>query len=233
MYDADVGMGSHRDRVGWSAGSGARTTGTHGVTNDKESAGECSGTTGAEGDGTIARGRRPLIALGEAESIAEKRGEVRHFRNEPDMICSFVIYMIGLVAHVRIKRVERIRITPDWLERAAADDIAALRFIVSSPEISRELWIYTPKGTFRFFRVLAGSLVELDRYGQPMPDQPPVPKRRKASAAPVGKPGDPEPAPDPAGTVVDASFHLLPEGTPEPADAPGVPDVRQVVRSGG
>lgn len=137
------------------------------------------------------------------------------------MICSFVIYMIGLVALVRIKRVERIRITPDWLERAAAEDLAALRFIVSSPEISRELWIYTPKGTFRFFRVLAGSLVELDRSGQPMPDQPPVPKRRKAPAAPApaGKPGDPGPAPDPAGPVVDASFDLLPAGTPGPADS--------------
>lgn len=126
--------------------------------------------------------------------------------------------MIGLVALVRIKRVERIRITPDWLERAAAEDLAALRFIVSSPEISRELWIYTPKGTFRFFRVLADSLVELDRYGQLMPDQPPVPKRRKASAAPAGKPGDPEPAPDSAGTVMDASFVLLPAGAPGPAD---------------
>jgi hypothetical protein len=146
----------------------------------------------------------------------------------------FVIYMIGLVAHVRIKRVERIRITPDWLERAAAEDIAALRFIVSSPGISRELWIYTPKGTFRFFRVLDGSLVEIDRSGQLIPE-PPVPRRRKASAAPApaGKPGDPESAPGPAGTVVDASFHLLPEGTPEPAGPPAVSDVRQVIRPGG
>jgi hypothetical protein len=168
--------------------------------------------------------------MSEAKHIAEKRGEVRHFRHEPDMICTFVIYMIGLIAHVRIKRVERIRITPEWLEREAAEDIAALRFIVSSPGISRELWIYTPKGTFRFFRVLAGSLVELDRSGQLMPDQPPVPRRRKAQA---GKPGDPEPAPGSAGTVVDASFFLLPAGTPDTVDPPTVSDVRQVIRPGG
>ena len=49
------------------------------------------------------------------------------------MICSFVIYIVGLVAHVRIRRVERIRITPDWLEREAMADLAALRFIVPSP----------------------------------------------------------------------------------------------------
>jgi hypothetical protein len=69
------------------------------------------------------------------------------------MICSFVISIAGLVAHVRIRRVERIRITPAWLEREAAEDLIALRFIASSPEISRELWIYMPKGTFRFFRL--------------------------------------------------------------------------------
>jgi hypothetical protein len=124
------------------------------------------------------RGRKPLIALGEAKHIAEKRGEVRHFRHEPDMICNFVIYIAGLVAHVRVRRVERIRITTDWLEHEAAKDLAALRFIALSPEISRELWVYTPKGLFRFFRVLENSLVELDRSGNPLPGQQPVPARK-------------------------------------------------------
>lgn len=164
------------------------------------------------------RGRKPLIALGEAKHIAEKRGEVRYFRHEPDMICSFVIYIVGLVAHVRIKRVERIRITTDWLEREAAEDLRALRFIAASPEISRELWIYTPKGTFRFFRVLADSLVEIDRYGQLMPDQVPVPHRKKADAgaepAPAGKTVGPGSAGSQAGPVVDAMFFLLPAATP-------------------
>jgi hypothetical protein len=183
----------------------------------------------------MARGRKPLIALNEAKHIAQKRGEVRYFRHEPDMICSFVIYIVGLVAHVRIRRVERIRITPEWLEREAAADLAALRFIVSSPEISRELWIYTPKGTFRFFRVLANSLAELDRNGQLMPDQPPVPKRRRGTAtpAPDGESSDPESAPGSAGSVVRAPVFLLPACTPESVDPPTVSDVRQVSRPEG
>ena len=168
----------------------------------------------------MARGRKPLIALSEAKHIAEKRGEIRYFRHEPDMICSFVIYIVGLVAHVRIRRVERIRITPEWLEREAAADLAALRFIASSPEISRELWIYTPKGTFRFFRVLANSLAELDRNGQLMPDQPPVPKRRRRPAAPGPdeKTGDPESTPRSPGAAVSVPVFLLPAGTPESVD---------------
>jgi len=168
----------------------------------------------------MARGRKPLIALSEAKHIAEKRGEVRSFRHEPDMICSFIIYIVGLVAHVRVRRVERIRITPEWLEREAAEDFAALRFIVSSPEISRELWIYTPKGTFRFFRVLANSLAELDRNGQLMPDQPPVPQRRLGPAGPAlnGKSGEPESAPGAPGSAVGVSVFLLPPCTPESVD---------------
>jgi hypothetical protein len=172
----------------------------------------------------MARGRKPLIALSEAKHIAEKRGEVRHFRHEPDMICNFIIYIAGLVAHVRVRRVERIRITPELLEWEAAEDLAALRFIVSSPEISRELWIYTPKGTFRFFRVLADSVAELNRNGQLMPDQPPVPKRRKRPAAPApdGKSGDPESAPGSPGSVARAPVFLLPAVTPESIDPPTV-----------
>lgn len=169
----------------------------------------------------MARGRKPLIALSEAKHIAEKRGEVRYFRHEPDMICSFVIYIVGLVAHVRVRRVERIRITADWLEREAAADLAALRFIASSPEISRELWIYTPKGLFRFFRVQANSVVELDRSGQLMPDLPPVPQRRRRSAAglaPGRKSGETESAPGSPGSAVQVPAFLLPIGTPESAD---------------
>ena len=127
---------------------------------------------------------------------------------------------VGLVAHVRIRRVERIRITAEWLEREAADDLSALRFIVSSPEISRELWVYTPKGTFRFIRVLANSLAELDRNGQLMPDQPPVLQRRRrpAAQAPDGKSGDPESVPGSPGSAARVPLFLLPAGTPESVD---------------
>lgn len=97
------------------------------------------------------RGRKPLIALREAKHIAEKRGEARHFRHEPEIIYTFVIYTIGIVAHVRVRRIERIRFKTEWLEREAAGDLATLRFIASSPEISRELWVYSPKSAFQFF----------------------------------------------------------------------------------
>ncbi len=98
--------------------------------------------------------------MSDANHIAQKHGEVRYFRHDPAMIWNVIICIAGLVTHVRFRRVERIRITPKWLERDAPADFAGLRFIASSPEISRELWIYMPEGTFRFSRVLGNSLAE-------------------------------------------------------------------------
>lgn len=114
----------------------------------------------------MTRGRKPLTALREAERIAQKRGEVRHFAHEREMICPFVIFTTVSVAFVRIRRVRRLRCTPAQLEGEASEDLAILRSIAYAAGISRELWICSPKGSFRFFRVLDTSLMEFTRDGR-------------------------------------------------------------------
>jgi hypothetical protein len=138
----------------------------------------------------MTKGRRPLIAWQEAVQIAEKRGEVRQFVHGPDMICTFVIYLAACVAHVRIHRIRRLRCTHAWIEREAADALITLRSIVSSPAISRELWICSPKGSYRFFRVFDNSLMELGRDGLPVavPAQGPVQQPGSIRAAVPAKP---------------------------------------------
>ena len=111
------------------------------------------------------------MALLEAVLIAKKRGETRQFMHEPGTICNFVIYCPGFVAHVRIKRVTRVHCSPAWIEREAADALAALRAIASGPGISRELWVFLPRGAFRFFRVTDTGLIELSRDGAVMPEK--------------------------------------------------------------
>jgi hypothetical protein len=112
------------------------------------------------------------MAIRESVLIAKKRGEVRQFMHEPDMICNFVIYCLGFVAHVRIKRVTRVHCSHTWIEREAADALASLRAIASAPGISRELWVFLPRGSFRFFRVEDTGLIELSRDGSVMPEKP-------------------------------------------------------------
>ena len=101
----------------------------------------------------MTRGRPAARALALATGIAERRGEVQYFLQAPGLICNFVIYLAGLVAHVRVMRVRHLRCTLAWLEREVADALAGLRMIASSPAISRELWICSPRGIFRFFRI--------------------------------------------------------------------------------
>jgi hypothetical protein len=112
------------------------------------------------------------MALREAILIARKRGETRQFMHEPGTICNFVIYCLGFVAHVRIKRVTRIHCSPALIEREAADALADLRAIASGSGISRELWVFLPRGAFRFFRVTETGLIELSRDGAVMPEKP-------------------------------------------------------------
>ena len=117
----------------------------------------------------MTRGRRPMEAVKEAVLIAGKRGIVQQYGFCPGMICNFSIIIAGMLVQVRIKRFRRLQCTIPWLEREAADEIAGLRIIVSSHDISRELWICSPTGAYRFFRVLDTSLVELGRDGLPLP----------------------------------------------------------------
>ena len=144
----------------------------------------------------MTRGRKPLMALREAGLIARKRGDTRWFMHEPGMICNFVIYCLGFTAHVRIKRVTRLRCTHVVIEREAADALATLRSIASGPGISRELWVYLPRGSFRFFRVEETGLVELCRDGAVMeaPDKAgPMSAGSPPQSRAHGAPDGPEP----------------------------------------
>jgi len=142
------------------------------------------------------------MALREAVLIAKKRGETRQFMHELGTICNFVIYCPGFVAHVRIKRVTRVHCSHAWIEREAADALAALRAIASGPVISRELWVFLPRGAFRFFRVTDTGLVELDRDGVMMPEKPKpaIPAQPATSLHLPEGPKKPEPAASPVGT---------------------------------
>ena len=54
------------------------------------------------------------------------------------------------------------------MERNLAAEIAEIRIIASSREISRELWLCSPRYAYRFFRVLDDGLIELGRDGVPL-----------------------------------------------------------------
>jgi hypothetical protein len=69
-----------------------------------------------------------------------------------------------------VKHIRRLRCTTVEFSRKFPDTIAALRLIAISPVISRELWIRSPKGVWRFFRINDESFTELGNDGAPLTD---------------------------------------------------------------
>jgi hypothetical protein len=117
----------------------------------------------------MTRGRLPVRAWENAEPIAEMRGRIQHFLREPGGICDFEILSPGLVSHIKIVCPRRLRCSLAEIGWKFADEIAELRVIASSNEISRELWLCSPRYAFRFIRVLDSSLAELGRNGTLFP----------------------------------------------------------------
>jgi hypothetical protein len=130
----------------------------------------------------MTRGRIPVEALRVAEPIAEKRGLVQHYLRERGSVCTFTIMSPGIVAHVALRCVRRLCCTVKEISRDCAAEIGGLRIIASSKEISRELWLSSPRYALRFFRVLDTGLLELGRDGAPLTAANPTP----ASAAQAG-----------------------------------------------
>jgi hypothetical protein len=132
----------------------------------------------------------PVRARKEADPIAEKRGVVQHYQREPGSICDFAIMSPGTVTHVRIKCVRRLCCTIEEMGRELTTEITALRIIASSREISRELWLCSPRYAWRFFRVLDQSLAELGRDGMILPVGTPGTVLPRTTQAPTGKAKD-------------------------------------------
>jgi hypothetical protein len=123
----------------------------------------------------MTRGRHPVRALEEAETIAKKRGLVRYYERGPGLTCNFSIVNPEILAQVRIMRMRYLRCTLQWLEREALEEIAGLKMFPSSREISRELWICSPEYCWRFFRVCDTGLTELGRDGAVLPPKSTAP----------------------------------------------------------
>ena len=116
----------------------------------------------------MTRGRPPLQAQKDATPIAGKRGEIWHYQPKSGSTCDFTIMSSGRIAFVCVTPVRRLRCTTTELYRKFPDTITALRLIACSPVISRELWIRSPKGVWRFFRINDESFTELGNDGAPL-----------------------------------------------------------------
>jgi hypothetical protein len=113
----------------------------------------------------MSRGPYPGESLAAAVPIAEMRGTVHIVRHARGSLYDFVISTAVPVAFVRVKYTDWILMPLPEAEAYYRDVINGLRAIASTENVSRELWLRSRHGTWRFFRVTGNGLVELSRNG--------------------------------------------------------------------
>jgi len=137
----------------------------------------------------MTRGRPPQKALDEALPIAQARGALLLFTDEPAFDCDYLFLATDRLCIVRVKRTRHLWCTPGQMEAQCCEAIQQFRHLTAPAFVSREIWFWSPYGVLRFFRIEDAGLVELDRDGKvlatPRPDQHAVVKQ----PVPAGTPG--------------------------------------------
>jgi hypothetical protein len=114
----------------------------------------------------MSRGPRPHRALAEAIPIAKVRGITQMAMSGPERVFDIAIISKIPVTFARIMFAPEILATIQQLADEFKEEITQLRIIARDAAITAELWLRSKHGTWRFFRVLPNSLVEIDREGK-------------------------------------------------------------------
>jgi hypothetical protein len=109
----------------------------------------------------MTRGRPPGQALREAKVIAGRQGRLCENTLGRGLLYDFAIHLVLALIYVRVKRIKREATTLAEIITACAPDIARLRRVPATAGLVRELWVRSPKGTWRFFIILDDRIVEI------------------------------------------------------------------------
>jgi hypothetical protein len=100
--------------------------------------------------------------------IAQRRGTVRRFVREPGDLCDLIILGADRVVIVRIRRTRRLHCTLQEIGQQFRESVSGLRGIASAGMMTKELWVCSYNGSWRFFRVTDDTLAELGCDGSPI-----------------------------------------------------------------
>jgi hypothetical protein len=152
----------------------------------------------------MTRGRKPVIALREAEEIGGKRGRVIPTPGKRGDSFDLIIHEDRVNVYVRVKRSISSFIDSREILAAYRREIVRLRKIPLTIVVVRELWIRLPRGEWQFFRILVdriaeiredGTIIEGTEHPMPVPEpfqklSPAAMKRIQIAAKASLNPGD-------------------------------------------
>lgn len=114
----------------------------------------------------MSRGRQPTKNRDTGIAMAQVRGTVMQFVPDPARICDFMIRGAGRIVFVRIKRAARLHCGVPELADEYKEQISRLRMLPGSGPVTRELWLYSKKCAWRYFRVTDAGMEEISPVGE-------------------------------------------------------------------
>jgi hypothetical protein len=115
----------------------------------------------------MSRGVRPHRAFAEAIPIAQARGLIQKAMSGPEQIFDIAVVSKVPYAFIRVMFAPEILAPIGDLAEYYEKEIARLRLIAHDTAGTAELWIRSRHGSWRFFRVVPDTLVEIERTGHP------------------------------------------------------------------
>jgi len=115
----------------------------------------------------MSRGRPPYQALKEAKAIALRQGKLCENTRGRGVLYDFAIHLALVLIYVRVRRIKREADTLEEILVACEADIARIRRVPPTAGLVRELWVRSPKGTWRFFIILDDRIVEIPAESLP------------------------------------------------------------------
>jgi hypothetical protein len=115
---------------------------------------------------SMSRGPPSRRALAEAIPVARQRGTVQMARPGPEKLYDLSIVSGIPLAFIRVSYCAQIFAPVAELAIEFRDELVRLRRIAGHQSISRELWLRSRYGRWRFFRLSDDYLVELGQDGK-------------------------------------------------------------------
>jgi hypothetical protein len=144
----------------------------------------------------MTRGKRPVVAIGEAKRSAVAAGFMLvELVTEAELPFDFVVNKDGVTSLVRVRRLKQAGFRIENIVRACAQQIKELRAFSLPVGLIRELWVRGPARAFHRYRILPETVEEIAIAAQPrLPESTPVtipeikssgnPEDRKQSESP-------------------------------------------------
>ncbi len=119
----------------------------------------------------MSRGPLPRRALAEALPLARHRGMIQVASHGPENLYDFSIVSVIPVTFVRVGFCADIHMHAAEIAQKFKEKLTRLNMILMHEVISRELWLRSRYGAWRFFRLIGDNLIELGPDGNYLPEK--------------------------------------------------------------